>query len=201
MPLVRALVLAVLVMLPAVGQAQAAVTPWRVLVGMTAARLAAGRDFSQPLYGFSVGVAGVYPARARLALVPELQLVEKGGVDHRNGGAVGADIRTLDAALSVRMRRSRSARTGAYLAAGPTVGFVLSCVSGAETAGDVLIGNCTSQLHRVDAGVHVAGGLEFDAVGTRWGTELRYQHGIADISRDRPHVGTRTWQLLVSFHP
>lgn len=172
----------------------------RFLAGVSAASLADASSSTDPLYGLAIGAQYVVPVRGRWALVPELLLAEKGGVESNGGGSLEADIRSLDLSLLARWS-SAWAENGrqVFAFAGPTYGYLLSCDGSAGAGAVTFQTKCLSSLNRTDLGATIGGGLEFPTSAFDWGISLRYQHGFADILKAAGEVQTRTVLLLFSY--
>jgi Outer membrane protein beta-barrel domain len=140
------------------------------------------KDYKSPVKGFQAGVsfqAGITP---HFSVVSELYFMQKGGELKTNNplNKMETTIRlnTLETPLLARIHLGRL-----YLNAGPYLTYNISGTNKIENESkDVKFENVSDGFKRWETGVQMGGGYEFPLKNKRIAIDLRYNHGLTNIS-------------------
>jgi hypothetical protein len=140
------------------------------------------KDYKSSIKGCQIGVsfqAGITP---NFSLVSELYYMRKGGELKTNNPLNKMEtticLNTLESPLLARLHLGRL-----YLNAGPYIAYNMSGTNKIEgDSKDVKFENLSDGFKRWETGVQMGGGYEFPLKNKRIAIDLRYNHGLTNIS-------------------
>lgn len=154
-------------------------------------------EYKKSVKGIQAGLsfqAGITPA---FSLVSELYFIRKGGKLKNNNPLTTKEsalrLNTLELPVLARFHVGRF-----YVNAGPSIAYNLSGKS--KTDGETTklsFKNSTDGFKRFDAGVQMGAGFEFPLKQKRVALDLRYVHGLTNITHGRELYNRA---LMISVH-
>lgn len=154
-------------------------------------------DYKKSMNGIQAGAsfqAGITPA---FSLVSEFYFMRKGGRVKANNPLSHHEstlrLNTLELPVLARFHVGKM-----YINAGPSIAYNLS---GKNKIGDLStklsFGNSGEGIRRLDAGIQVGGGFEFPFRQKRIALDIRYSHGLTNISYSKE---LHNRGLMISVH-
>ncbi|MFN8345963.1 MAG: porin family protein [Spirosomataceae bacterium] len=155
------------------------------------------KDYKALAKGLQAGVSVQLGITQRFSLVSELYFMRKGGKLNENNpltsGAYNLRLNTLELPVLARLHMGKF-----YVNAGPSIAFNLG---GKYTLGEVSdkvsFDNSPQGFKRFEAGVQVGGGIAFPFRQKRIALDVRYNHGLTNISS---HKEMYNRGLMISVH-
>lgn len=164
-----------------------------IIAGATFSNLRTSEDLSlENRKGTTFGATLQLPLGAKWALQPEALFVNKGAKLRQPIGTQGNNqtvkLDYFEVPVLLRYDFSREV-IGPHIYAGPSVGFNLNCKvqfggNGAEAGATTDCGNDDFSPKKLDYGITVGGGLDFNLGGLAATGGVRYGLGLADIRDD-----------------
>lgn len=160
-------------------------------------RQAEFKDFTKSARGIQAGLsfqAGITPA---FSVVPELYFIRKGGKLKANNpnstNEIYLQLNTIELPVLARVHFGKM-----HLNAGPSIAYNLSGINKIGTVEkEIKFANINGDFRRFEASVQLGGGFEIPIKERRLLIDLRYNHGLSNISFDK-EIYNRSF--LVSIH-
>lgn len=154
-------------------------------------------DYKKSLNGIHAGAsfqAGITPA---FSLVPEVYFIRKGGKLKANNPLTTSEstlrLNTLELPVLARVHVGKF-----YMNAGPSLAYHLSGTRKIDDKSAKLsFKNSGDGFRRLDAGIQMGGGFEFPVKQKRIALDIRYVHGLTNISYAK-EMHNRA--LMISIH-
>ena len=155
-------------------------------------------DFRKSANGIQAGAsfqAGITPA---FSVVSEFYFIRKGGKLKTGNPLTTSEselrLNTLELPLLARFHAGRF-----YVNAGPSIAYTLSGKSETGHASTkISFNNSVDGFKRFDAGVQIGGGVEFPFRQRRIALDIRYCHGLTNISSQQ-EIYNRAIMISVHF--
>jgi hypothetical protein len=174
-----------------------------LMVNMISANLNYGtansalKDYKESNKGIQAGVSVQVGITQRFSLVSELYFMRKGGKLNENNpltsGVYNLRLNTLELPILARLHMGKF-----YVNAGPSIAYNLG---GKYTIGEVSnkisFENSPQGFKRFEAGVQVGGGIAFPFKQRRIALDVRYNHGLTNISSQKEMYNRG---LMISVH-
>ncbi len=140
------------------------------------------KDFKKPARGIQAGVSFQAGISSSFSLVTELYYVRKGGKlkDHNplTGGEASLRLQTVELPVLARWHVGHF-----YVNAGPSMAYQISgSMKSNEKSDRISFTKSLGGFRRMDASVHMGGGLEFPLKQRRIALDIRYVYGLTDIT-------------------
>lgn len=143
------------------------------------------KDYAKTARGLQAGVsfqAGITP---HFSIASELYYLTKGGTLKSNNPITSGEstfrFNTLEAPMLARFHAGKF-----YLNAGPSIAYTLRGKLKSEgTSTPISFNESPAGFKRLDAGIHMGGGYRFMIKRKSAALDIRYSHGLTDISNNQ----------------